>query len=313
MIKSIQHIIQKNSNLKGFFIAALGAIFFSTKAIFVKLAFRHTPVDAITLLALRMIFSLPFYIVIAIVSSQKKQQRVTLKEWTYIILLGLVGYYLSSLFDFIGLQYISAGLERLILFLYPTFAILINTWMFKAKLSRNQIFALVLSYLGILVAYGGEFHISFSNAGFHFGSLMVFLCAVTYSFYLVGTGRIVPKVGATRFTAYTMLSATVGILIHFSATHSVSIFSSFQPNLLYYCLALSIIATVLPSFMLSYGMKTIGSNNVAVITSLGPVSTILQAWLFLGETLHVTQIIGTILVIIGVLRIGKENKEVKTV
>lgn len=313
MIKRVQHIIQRHSSLKGFFIAALGAIFFSTKAIFVKLAFRHTPVDAITLLALRMIFSLPFYIVIAIVSSQKKQQRVTLKEWTYIILLGLVGYYLSSLFDFIGLKYISAGLERLILFLYPTFAILINTWMFKAKLSRNQIFALVLSYMGILVAYGGEFHTSFSNAGFHFGSLMVFLCAVTYSFYLVGTGRIVPKVGATRFTAYTMLSATVGILIHFSATHSVSIFSSFQSNLLYYCLALSIIATVLPSFMLSYGMKTIGSNNVAVITSLGPVSTILQAWLFLGETFHFTQIIGTILVIIGVLRIGKENKEVKTV
>ena len=90
-------------------------------------------------------------------------------------------------------------------------------------------------------------------------------------------------------------------------THSITVFSTFQPNLIYYCFALSIIATVLPSFMLSYGMKTIGSNNVAVITSIGPVSTILQAYLFLGENIHLTQIIGTILVIIGVLRIGREK------
>ncbi len=308
MEKNIQQFIQRHSSMKGFFIAALGAIFFSTKAIFVKLAFKHTPVDAITLLALRMLFSLPFYIVIAIVSSKKKTISMTAKEWQYIILLGVIGYYLSSLFDFIGLKYISAGLERLILFLYPTFAILINTWMFKVKLSRNQIFALILSYLGIIVAYAGEFSNSFNNANFHYGSLMVFLCAVTYSFYLVGTGKIVPKVGATRFTAYTMLSATVGIMAHFLCTHSITIFSTFQPDIIYYCLALSIIATVLPSFMLSYGMKTIGSNNVAVITSLGPVSTIIQAYFFLGETLHLTQIIGTVLVIIGVLRIGKEQK-----
>ena len=310
MISRLKNIAAKNNHLKGFLIAALGAIFFSTKAIFVKLAFKHTAVDAITLLALRMLFSLPFYIVIAIISSKQKEKRVALKEWGYIILLGMVGYYLSSLFDFIGLKYISAGLERLILFLYPTFAILINTWLFKVKLTRNQVFALVLSYMGIAIAYGGELHISFSDPGFHYGSLMVFLCAVTYSFYLVGTGKIVPKVGATRFTAYTMLSATVGILAHFFVTHSVSIFSTFHPNIIYYCLALSIIATVLPSFMLSYGMKTIGSNNVAVITSIGPVSTILQAYLFLGETFHFTQVVGTILVIVGVLRIGKtENVE----
>ncbi len=307
MVNSLKRFAERNNHLKGFFIAAMGAIFFSTKAIFVKLAFKHTPVDAITLLALRMIFSLPFYIVIAIISSRQKELKMTYTEWAYIILLGTVGYYLSSLFDFIGLKYISAGLERLILFLYPTFAILLNTWIFKVKLTKNQIFALILSYVGIGIAYGGELHISFGDSNFHYGSIMVFLCAVTYSFYLVGTGKVVPKVGATRFTAYTMLSATAGILIHFFATHSISVFSTFQPNLIYYCFALSIIATVLPSFMLSYGMKTIGSNNVAVITSIGPVSTILQAYLFLGETIHLTQIIGTILVIIGVLRIGKEK------
>jgi len=308
MVNTVKQFIDKNRSLKGFFIAALGAVFFSTKAIFVKLAFKHTAVDPITLLALRMIFSLPFYIIIAIISTRNKPKSITLKEWTYIILLGIVGYYLSSLFDFIGLKYISAGLERLILFLYPTFSILINTWMFKVKLTRNQIFALVLSYLGILVAYGGELSTSFTNANFHYGSFMVFLCAVTYSFYLVGTGKVVPKVGATRFTAFSMLSATAGIMVHFFCTHSVTVFSTFHPDLIYYCLALSIIATVLPSFMLSYGMKTIGSNNVSVITSLGPVSTIIQAYLFLGESLHLTQIIGTVLVIIGVLRIGKEQK-----
>ena len=254
-----------------------------------------------------MIFSLPFYFIAAYVAQKKAANSVTRKQWGYILLLGIIGYYLSSLFDFIGLMYISAGLERLILFLYPTFAILINTIWFKVKLSRNQIIALTMSYLGIIVAYGGEMKGNFSQSHFYLGSFMVFLCAITYSFYLVGTGKIVPKVGVTRFTAYSMISATIGILIHFSLSHSPTIFYTFQPTLWYYCIALALIATVLPSFMMSYGMKSIGSNNVAVITSIGPVSTILQAYLFLGETLHPTQIIGTILVILGVVRIGKSE------
>lgn len=207
--------MDKKITLAGFLIALMGAILFSTKAIFVKLAFQTTHVDAVTLLSLRMLFSLPFYLFAAWLVS-KKENKIPLlqKDWLLILVMGILGYYLSSLFDFIGLQYVSAGLERLILFLYPTFAVLLNTFFFKTKLSRVQVTALVLTYLGIGIAYFGELQLDTSNPKFFFGSFMIFLCAITYSFYLVGTGRMVHKVGVTRYTAYVMLAASAGIFIN---------------------------------------------------------------------------------------------------
>ena len=306
-LSKVNNHIQKIS-LHGFLITISGAIFFSTKAIFVKLAFLETKVDALTLLSLRMLFSLPFYIVAAWMAGRKDQVKpLTKRQWIWIMLMGIFGYYLSSLFDFIGLQYVSAGLERLILFLYPTFAVLLNTFYFKNKLSRVQVIALVLTYLGIGIAYWGEIRSTQYGPHFFYGSFMIFLCAITYSFYLVGTGRLVNSVGATRYTAYAMLTATAGIFIHYLLQQPDT---QFQINisLVGYGIALAIIATVLPSFMMSVGMKKIGSNNVAIITSIGPVSTILQAHFFLGESIIIEQIIGTILVIIGVLLIGWQSK-----
>lgn len=298
--------------VSGFLITLLGAVFFSTKAIFVKLAFKDTGVDAITLLSLRMLFSLPFYLIAAWLGAKKEAiKALTKRDWCYVCLLGIFGYHLSSLFDFIGLQYVSAGLERLILFLYPTFSVLINTYFFKTKLNRTQIIALLLTYLGIGIAYFGELKIDSSNPAFFFGSLMIFLCAVTYSFYLVGTGRMVAKVGATRYTAYAMLSATAGIFLQFLVTRNISSVP-WSPTLFWYGLVLAMVATVLPSFMMSNGMKRIGSNNVSIITSIGPVSTIIQAHFFLGESILPTQVFGTILVIIGVLLIGWQSKNTVT-
>ena len=305
--------MDKKITFAGFIIALSGAIFFSTKAIFVKLAFQSTHVDAITLLSLRMLFSLPFYVFAAwLVSKNEGNKPLSRKEGFQIVVLGVLGYYASSLFDFIGLQYVSAGLERLILFLYPTFAVLINTFYFKSKLNNVQIIALVLTYLGIGIAFLGELQTDASNPTFFFGSFMIFLCAVTYSFYLVGTGRMVQNVGVTRYTAYAMLSATVGIFIHFLTTHTIQSIP-FSATLSGYALALAIVATVLPSFLMSNGMKRIGSNNVSIITSIGPVSTIIQAHFFLGEKIILAQIIGTLLVIGGVILIGWQSKFVKSV
>lgn len=295
-------------NTLGFLITIGGAIFFSTKAIFVKLAFQDTKVDAVTLLCLRMLFSLPFYIGAAWIAHRKEGVvKLTRKQWGWVLTMGIFGYYLSSLFDFIGLQYVSAGLERLILFLYPTFAVLINTFYFKTKLSHIQVLALLLTYIGIGTAYWGEIRSAQYGPQFFYGSFMIFLCAVTYSFYLVGTGRLVNAVGATRYTAYAMLAASAGIFTHFLLTHPVQnvVMTS---SLAGYGIALAIIATVLPSFMMSVGMKKIGSNNVAIITSIGPVSTILQAHFFLGETIIPEQILGTALVIVGVILIGWQSK-----
>lgn len=302
-------ITNKNISLIGFLVSLSGAIFFSTKAILVKLAFHETHVDATTLLTLRMLFALPFYLLITLYAErQEGNSRVSVKSWILIAIMGILGYYLSSLFDFIGLQYVSAGLERLILFLYPTFAVLINTFYFKTKLSGTQIAALVLTYAGIGIAYVGEMKLDTSNPHFYYGTWMIFLCAITYSFYLVGTGRMVLKVGATRYTNYAMLFATAGIFTHFLVTKNISSIA-FTPALIRYSLAIAIIATVLPSFMMSYAMKKIGSNNVAIITSIGPVSTIAQAHFILGEPVIGLQLVGTMLVVTGVILIGWQSKK----
>jgi len=293
--------------LTGFLLSIGGAILFSTKAIWVKLAFRNTGVDALTLLSLRMLLALPFYLIAAWFSG-KKEAAIPLskKDWFWIISLGIVGYYLSSLFDFIGLQYISAGLERLILFLYPTFAVLLNTWIFKSRISKIQVFALAITYAGIGIAYYAELGSIQQNDQFYFGSFMVFLCAITYSFYLVGTGKMVVKAGATRYTAYAMLAATAGVFTHFIVQNKwEEVIMSTQ--LWWYSMALAIVATVIPSFMMSSGMKKIGSNNASIITSIGPVSTIIQASIFLNEPILMEQILGTILVIFGVVLIGWQN------
>ena len=293
----------------GFIIAFIGSILFSTKAIIVKTAFANTHTDALTLLTLRMVFSLPFFVAAAIFAANKKDNiKLTLRQWAAIASLGIAGYYLSSLFDFMGLQYISAGLERLILFLYPSFVVLINAGVFKQKISGVQKVALGLTYLGIAIAYFGELKIDFTNPNLIMGSLLIFICAITYSIYVVGSGKIIPLVGATKFTAYTMLAATAGIFLHFIAAghyYNMPAGNAFWV----YGLLLAVVATVIPGFLISNAMKHIGSNNVAIVSGIGPVSTIVQAHFVLGEPIFAEQIIGTLLVIAGVLLTGWKGRE----
>jgi drug/metabolite transporter (DMT)-like permease len=304
----------KKTLIQGFLISFTGAIIFSTKAILVKLAFRDTHTDGLTLLMLRMLMALPFYLLIALWSGRKPGNvRMRPRQWVWVVVLGLLGYYLSSFFDFIGLQYISAGLERLILFLYPSFSVLINSVLFRQKISRAQFGALALTYTGIGIAYFGELKIDTGNPNFYWGSFLIFLCAVSYAFYLSGTGKVVPILGAAKFTTYSMLSATVAVLMHYIVRQAVtgSPLVSVGPGsgtLWGYGFLLALVATVIPSYMLSAGMKRIGANNAAIVTSVGPVSTILQAHFFLGDKIFAEQVIGTILVIAGVLLIGWKGR-----
>lgn len=295
-------------SVSGFGFTILGAILFSTKAIIVKLAFGSTHVDALTLLTLRMVFALPFYVAAALlVAGQKNNVKPTQREWLLVAGLGVCGYYLSSLLDFIGLQYISAGLERLILFLYPSFAVFINVYLFKQRITNVQKLALLLTYAGIALAYFGELRLDAGNPNFYLGSFMVFLCAITYSIYIAGSGRIIPRIGANKFTAYAMLAATGGIFVHFAIGGNAQALTA-SKGLWMFGLTLAVFATVLPSFMVSQGLKRIGSNNVAIISGIGPVSTILQAHFFLHEKIFFEQICGTVLVVIGVLLIGWKRK-----
>lgn len=309
---AIHHTIitkPRSISLAGCAITLAGAVLFSTKAIIVKKAFADTTTDPLTLLTLRMIFSLPFYLGMAVFTTGKKENvRLTTRQWLQVIITGMFGYYLSSLFDFVGLQYVSAGLERLILFLYPTFTVLINAIIFKQTISGIQQTALLLTFSGIGIAYFGELQFDTGNPNFLWGSLLIFICSITYAIYIVGSGRLIPAVGPAKFTAYAMLSSTAGIFVHFLLTSNYHTLQA-GSGLWGYGLLLAIMATVVPSFLVSEGMKRIGSNNVAIISGIGPVSTIMQAHFILGEPVLLLQTGGTLLVIAGVLLIGWKGRK----
>jgi drug/metabolite transporter (DMT)-like permease len=301
--------LKHTASLVGFLIAFTGSLLFSTKAIIVKKAFADINADALTLLTLRMIFSLPFYLVAAFfISSNKANKKMTAKEWIVIIILGTAGYYLSSLLDFLGLQYISAGLERLILFLYPSFVVLINAFLFKEKIKGIVVWALVLSYLGILIAYFGELQIDTGNPNFYWGSFLIFLCSITFAIYIAGSGYIIPKVGASKFTAYALLCSTAGVFIHYVLKGNYKPLQE-STDLWWYGILLAVLATVIPTFMLSSATKKIGASKVAIISSIGPVSTILQAHFILGEPIFTEQIIGTLMILAGVLLLSVKTKK----
>jgi drug/metabolite transporter (DMT)-like permease len=303
----------KRTNLynQGFLWAVLGTILFSTKAILIKLCFKSTNIDASSLLMLRMLFALPFYAA-AMWYYFANQQLKKVKASTYFAagLIGLLGYYVSSLFDFIGLQYVSASIERIILFIYPTLAVLLNLLIFKVAITKRQWLAILITYIGIGLAYWGELNQIPDTKMFFFGTWMILLCAITFAFYLVGSGKIIPKIGAPQFTSLSMLAASVGIFIHYFVTHQQGIASIVDMPILYsssiwLVIALAIIGTVIPSFLMSGGMKRIGSNDLAIITSIGPVSTLFQARWILNEAFTWEQILGTVFVVLGVILVKK--------
>ena len=291
----------------GIMIAFLGAICFSTKAIFVKLAYRDTPVDSVSLLALRMVFSLPFFIIAALVSSGKNTNvRFTGLQWAKIALIGCLGYYISSLLDFLGLQYVSAGIERLILFIYPTLVLLMSSVIFKQKIKPIQWVAIAITYAGLLIAFYSELDFNKEQgAEFILGAVLIFTCAITYAAYIVGSGRLIPAVGAAKFNSYAMSFACIGVLVHFFITSDKSLFQ-FSGEVYTYGVVMAIVSTVIPSYLVSEGIKRIGSNNAAIVGSIGPVSTIIQAYYFLDEPILALQVVGTLLILVGVLVIGKK-------
>lgn len=295
--------------LGGILITILGSICFSAKAIFVKLAYFETSIDAVSLLALRMIFSIPFFLVSAFISSSKKDNvKFTTRQWVYIAFIGCLGYYVSSLLDFLGLQYISAGMERLILFMYPTIVVLMSAMILKEKIKTKQWIALILTYAGLLVAFAGEVSLGASDdANFYLGCFLVFACAVTFAAYIVGSGKLIPMVGPMKFNSYAMSFAAVGVLLHYFITSDKSLFN-LDDKVYIFSFLMAIISTVIPSYLRSEGIKRIGPENASIITSIGPASTIIQANIFLDEPIFALQIAGTVLILSGVMLISWKAK-----
>ncbi|MBP9886414.1 MAG: DMT family transporter [Leptospiraceae bacterium] len=285
-----------SSYIVGAILVLISAIGFSAKAVIVKLAYVYK-VDATTLLFLRMLFATPFFLAVGIHKMRSEKVKLSTTEWIMVVLLGFLGYYLSSILDFLGLLYVSAGMERLILFIYPTLVIVLSAIFFGQTVRRREILSLLITYIGILIVFITDKVEKTENI--YLGAFLIFLCAFTYAAYLIGSGKMIPRIGASRFTAYAMLVACLSISLHFVFTHKAE--DLYLPLQVYsLSFAMAIISTVLPTFLLAQGIKRIGSSTASIIGTIGPVSTIILAWIFLGETINLYQIFGTVLVILGV-------------
>ena len=293
----------------GYLFVLLGAFGFSAKAVLVKLAYSYShQLDAITLMVLRMAISLPFFLVIALWSANDSAkanaaQRLNRLDWLMIFGLGLLGYYIASLLDFAGLQYISAGLERLIIFLYPTFVIVFTAVAQRKAINRHQALALVLSYAGMILVFVDN-RAAMASSGLFLGSALVLSSAIAFAFFLMGSSMMVKRIGSTRFTAYSMIVACLATGLHFVLQHGVK-FLNLPSNVYWLALIMAVFSTVLPAFFMNAGIRRIGAGSASIISSIGPIGTLALAFVLLGETLTTAQLAGTALVLVGVYVVSR--------
>jgi len=290
---------ERHPRLAGALLCAIAAVAFSGKAVIIKLAYRHG-VDALTLLALRMVFSAPLFVALAWWSSRRDHaEPLSRADLGAIAGLGLVGYYLSSYFDFLGLQYITAALERLVLFLYPTFVLILSALFFRRRITARDVAAVVISYVGIGVVFMNDFRTQPGNVVA--GSLWVLLSSVFYATYLMGSGRLVGRVGSLRFACYAGVVSCVGVVAHFLVTSDWRVIAS-QPAPVYWLAVLmAAVSTVMPIVLTSEGIRRIGASHASIVGSTGPVATIFLGYVFLGEPITSVQVTGAALVLAGVL------------
>lgn len=282
----------------GFMLAILSAFGFSFKAIFVKLAYLSAPVDAVTLLSLRMVFSLPLFLLIGFASLRKGVQ-LNARDWGLLALLGLAGYYGASILDFMGLAYISAGLERVILFTYPTLTLLICVLFLDKPFSRRLGIALPVCYLGMALVFFNDIQVADDRGSLWLGAALVFGSALLYAFYNAFSEISIKRAGAMRFSVLALLVSILAAQLHFFSVNPAA--TLIQPLPVYlYCAAMALFSTVMPIFLQSSAIQHIGAAKTALIGMLGPILTIFFGWLLLAEPFTLQQLAGTLLVLFGV-------------
>ncbi len=279
----------------GLLLATFGAIAFSGKAIIVKLAYRYG-VDAVTLIMYRMLFALPIFAAMAWWASRGKAP-LTRKDWLGVLWLGFTGYYLASFLDFAGLAYISASLERLILYLNPTLVLLLGLVMYKRRVSAAQIIGMAISYCGVVLVFGHE--ITFQGADAAWGALLVFLSAVSYALYLVYSGEMVTRLGSLRLVGLATTVACLLCLLQFVLLRPISA-AAVAPEVIWLSLLNATLCTAVPVLMVMMAIERIGAGMAAQTGMVGPMSTILMGVLILGEPFTAWVAAGTVLVIAGI-------------
>jgi drug/metabolite transporter (DMT)-like permease len=295
-------VLPRQDYLFGLAIGILGAVLFSTKAIVAKLIYRYH-VDAVTLINFRMLFSLPIFAAIGWWQARKGPPLSTGDRWRLVVL-GLIGYYLSSFLDFLGLQYITAGLERLILFLTPSFVLLISATFLKRKVSALEWGALLLSYCGIVLVFLHDLHFGGNNVAI--GSLLVLGAAVSYGLYLIQSGQLVTRIGSLRLVSYAMCVSSVACIGQFFVLRPVQMLV--QPAGVYWLsLVNAVLCTVLPVFLTMIAVQRIGAATASQAGMIGPVSTLFLGAVFLNEPITSWQLAGTALVMGGMYMLSKKK------
>ena len=293
----------------GILFALLAAIGFSFKAILVKFAYRYN-IDAETLLALRMTLALPFYLAIGLFARHEQRSPMQTRDWLWMVWLGFVGYYLSSYLDFLGLNHISSGLERLILFLYPTMVIVISAIFLKKPITLRTMIALALCYGGIGLAGGHDLGSNVvSRHEIIIGSALVFAAAVAYALYLIGNGLVVGRLGSLQVTAWASSFACLFSIGQFVLIRPVETLFNHVWQLWVIILVMVVVSTVAPVWMVSEAIRRIGAGPVSMTSAMGPVVTIGLGWLMLNEPFGWNQFFGAALVIGGVWVISRQKSE----
>ena len=285
---------------QGLALASVGAIAFSGKAIIVKLAYRHG-VDAITLIMYRMLFALPLFMLLAWWAGRGKP-ALTRRDWIVVVGLGFSGYYLASFLDFAGLAYISASLERLILYMNPTLVLAMGVLIFKRKVTGRQLIALGVSYCGVLLVFGHELTSLGSNAAL--GAALVFGSAVSYAIYLVYSGEEVKRLGALRLTGLATTVACLFCIAQFALLRPLSALAV-APEVIWLSVLNATLCTFAPVLMVMMAIERIGATMAAQTGMIGPLSTILMGVVILGEPFTVWIAAGTLLVLAGIWLLAK--------
>jgi len=277
-----------------------GSIAFSGKAIIVKLAYRYG-VDAVTLIMYRMLFALPLFVLLAWWAGRGKP-ALTGRDWRVISGLGFSGYYLASFLDFAGLAYITAGLERLILYLNPTLVLALGALLLKRKVTRRQAIALAVSYCGLLLVLGHE--VSFQGGDVALGAGLVFGSAASYAVYLVASGEEVGRLGALRLTGLATSVACLCCIIQFLLLRPLSALAV-APEVIWLSVLNATLCTFAPVLMVMMAIERLGANVVAQTGMIGPLSTILMGVVILGEPFTAWTLAGTVLVLSGIWLLTK--------
>ena len=281
-------------------LAIVGVLGFSFKAILIKLAYAWAPIDAVTLLALRMLYATPFFALMALFATKRRDAAaISRGDWIRVLWLGFIGYYLASLVDFMGLQYVSAALERLMLYLYPTIVVVLSALFFGQRITGRILLALGLSYAGILLVFARDLSFAGDPRGLWTGGALVFASSFFYALYLVGAGPVIARLGSARFIALAMLASAAFVFVQFLATRPpLALAAPLRIQLL--SLTMAIFSTVLPTYLIAEAIQRIGASRTSLVGSLGPVFTIWLGWVILDEPVHWIQLAGAALVLGGV-------------